>query len=113
YWDMIGNSGRFKYTLPHVLSDKPFDEFMAITQWIYDKTGQSHNISLKKLYEFFSQAIEALFPEKHALVISKLKEDYSASKLKSVFEGLNLYAVQHVEPVSKNKSLQRQQRHMS
>lgn len=113
YWDMIGNSGRFKYTLPHILLDKPFDNFMAITQWIYDKTGQSHNISLKKLYEFFAQAVQALFPEKHAFAISQLKEDYAASKLKSVFEGLNLYAAAQVTPASKNKALQRQQRHMN
>ncbi len=39
YWDMIGNSGRFKYALPHILSNKPFDDFMAITEWIFNKTG--------------------------------------------------------------------------
>ncbi len=36
YWDMIGNCGRFKYTLPHILTYKPFDDFMAITEWIFD-----------------------------------------------------------------------------
>ena len=113
YWDMIGNSGRFKYSLPHILSDKPFDDFMVITEWIFNKTGQSHNISLKKLFELISQAVEALFPEKHQLVISKIELDYDASKLKSLFNGLNLYAAVQAEPTSKNKSLQRQQRHMS
>ena len=113
YWDMIGNSGRFKYSLPHILSEKPFDDFMAITEWIFNKTGQIHKINLKKLYELISQSVEALFPEKHQLVISKIKLDYEASKLKSLFSGLNLYAAQQVELTSKNKSLQRQQRHMS
>ena len=113
YWDMIGNSGRFKYSLPHILSDKPFDEFMAITEWIFNKTGQIHKINLKKLFELISQAVEVLFPEKHQFVISKIELDYNASKLKSLFNGLNLYAVQHTESSSKNKSLQRQQRHMS
>ena len=113
YWDMIGNSGRFKYALPHILSDKPFDDFMAITEWIFNKTGQIHKINLKKLFELISQSVEALFPEKHQLVISKIELDYHASKLKSLFNGLNLYAVAQVESTSKNKSLQRQQRHMS
>jgi len=113
YWDMIGNSGRFKYSLPHMLSDKPFDDFMAITEWIFNKTGQIHKINLKKLYELMSQSVEALFPEKHQLVISKIEVDYKASKLKSLFSGLNLYAVEQTESTSKNKSLQRQQRHMS
>ncbi|MFT7007550.1 MAG: radical SAM superfamily enzyme YgiQ (UPF0313 family) [Colwellia sp.] len=112
YWDMIGNSGRFKYSLPHILSDKPFDDFMAITEWIFNKTGQIHKINLKKLFELLSQSVEALFPEKHQLVISKIELDYEASKLKSLFNGLNLYAVPQVETTSKNKSLKRQQRHM-
>jgi radical SAM superfamily enzyme YgiQ (UPF0313 family) len=112
YWDMIGNSGRFKYSLPHILSDKPFDDFMAITEWIFNKTGQIHKINLKKLFELLSQSVEALFPEKHQFVISKIEVDYEASKLKSLFNGLNFYAVPQVETTSKNKSLQRQQRHM-
>jgi radical SAM superfamily enzyme YgiQ (UPF0313 family) len=113
YWDMVGNSGRFKYSLPHILSDKPFDDFMAITEWIFNKTGQIHKINLKKLYELISQSVEALFPEKHQLVISKIELDYDASKLKSLFSGLKLYAIEDIEQTNKNKSLQRQQRHMS
>lgn len=113
YWDMIGNSGRFKYSLPLILSENPFDHFLAITEWIFNKTGQIHKINLKKLFELVSQSVEALFPEKHSLVISKIELDYNASKLKSVFSGLNLYSVQKPTPIIKNKSLQRQQRHMS
>ena len=113
YWDMIGNSGRFKYTLPHILSDEPFDDFMAITEWIFNKTGQIHKISLKKLFELVSQSVEALFPEKHALALSKIERDYNATQLKSLFSGLNLYSVAQVKQESKNKSLQRQQRHQS
>jgi radical SAM superfamily enzyme YgiQ (UPF0313 family) len=113
FWDMIGNSGRFKYALPLILSDKPFDEFMAITEWIFDKTGQTHQINLKKLYEWVSQAVEALFPDKHALFLAKLELDYVASKLKSRFSGLNLYAGEVIESTSQNSFVQRQQRHMA
>ncbi len=113
YWDMIGNSGRFKYALPHILSEEPFDDFMAITEWIFDKTGQIHKISLKKLFELLSQSVEALYPDIHQLVIEKLALDYEATKLKSVFNGLNLYAAQQTVSITKNKSLKRQQQHMS
>ncbi|MDG1752663.1 MAG: radical SAM protein [Thalassotalea sp.] len=113
YWDMIGNSGRFKYALPYILSDQPFDDFMAITEWIFNKTGQIHKINLKKLFELISQAVEALFPERHQVVIEKIEQDYEAAKLKSLFSGLNLYAVQRPKLTNKNRSLQRQQRHMS
>ena len=113
YWDMIGNSGRFKYTLPHILSDEPFDDFMAITEWIFNKTGQIHKINLKKLFELISQAVEALYPEKHALMIEKIEQDYEAAKLKSLFSSLNLYAAPKTTVAVKNKSLQRQKRHLS
>jgi hypothetical protein len=113
YCDMIGNSGRFKYSLPHILSDEPFDDFMAITEWIFNKTGQIHKISLKKLFELISQAVETLWPESHSVVIAKLEIDYNAAKLKSLFSGLNLYATEQAQPKAKNKSLKRQQQHMS
>jgi hypothetical protein len=110
---MIGNSGRFKYSLPSILSNEPFDDFMAITEWIFNKTGQIHKINLKKLFELISQSVEALFPEKHLLVIEKIELDYDAAKLKILFSSLNLYAVEKIETVTKNKSLKRQQQHMS
>mgnify|MGYP001200007953 CR=1 FL=1 len=113
YWDMIGNSGRFKYALPYMLSDEPFDDFMAITEWIFNKTGQIHNFNLKKLFELLSQAVEAVFPEKHQKVIEVIEQDFQAAKLKSLFSSLQLYATEQPQLVIKNKSLKRQQQHMS
>ena len=113
FWDMIGNSGRFTRSLPHILSDEPFDDFMAITEWIFNKTGQTHQINLKRLYELVAQSVEALLPEKHALFISKLALDHKVSKLKGHFSGLNLYAGKESESTSKNNPIQRQQRHMA
>jgi hypothetical protein len=86
---------------------------MAITEWIFNKTGQIHKINLKKLFELISQAVEALTPEKHQLVIEKIAVDYEAAKLKSLFSSLNLYAAPQVAQTIKNKSLKRQQQHMS
>ena len=113
FWDMIGNSGRFKYALPSILADNPFAHFMAITEWIYNKTGQNHNINLKKLFELLSQSVEVLFPHQHALFVENIERDYTASKLKSHFKTLNLYAVEEEAPRIKNKALKRQQQHMS
>ena len=113
YWDMIGNSGRFKYALPYMLSDEPFDDFMAITEWIFNKTGQIHNFNLKKLFELLSQAVEAVFPDKHQKVIEVIEQDFQAAKLKSLFSSLQLYATEQPQLVIKNKSLKRQQQHMS
>jgi hypothetical protein len=56
------------------MSDDPFDDFMAISVWLFNITGQIHKINLKKLFELISQAVEALYPEKHALMIEKLNK---------------------------------------
>ena len=112
YWDMIANSGRFKHTLPHILTDEPFNQFMALTDWIFDKTGQTHQINLKKLYELVSQAVQSLFPEVHSQVIKQLELDYNASKLKGRFDLLNLYDQQQTQTSSANSLASRQQRHM-
>lgn len=113
YWDLISNSGRFKHSLPTILADNPFDDFLAITNWLFEQTGQTHKINLKRLYELVSQAVEALFPEKHQAVISLIEQDYIASKLKSRFDTLNLYAGQKTQSNSQNNFAQRQQRHLS
>ena len=112
YWDMIGNSGRFKQTLAYLLTDNPFKDFMAITNWLFNETGQTHKINLKRLYELISQAVEALFPEKHKMALTKIELDYNGSQLKSVFNTLNLYAGQKKESNRSSKLLQRQKQHM-
>ena len=112
YWDMIGNSGRFKQTLAYLLTDNPFKDFMAITNWLFNETGQTHKINLKRLYELISQAVEALFPEKHKMALTKIELDYNGSQLKSVFNTLNLYAGQKKESNKSSKLLQRQKQHM-
>ena len=35
YWDMIANSGRFKSTLPLILGDSAFEEFMQLSDGLY------------------------------------------------------------------------------
>ncbi|TEW55545.1 DUF4080 domain-containing protein [Psychromonas sp. RZ22] len=112
YWDMIGNSGRFKHSLDTILAANPFDNFMAICNWLFEETGQTHKINLKRLYELLSQSVEALFPEIHQEVIAKIELDYAASRLKGVFNTLNLYAGEKKQSTRKGKLLQRQKQHM-
>lgn len=49
YWDLIANSGRFAHTLPLILRDTPFAQFMALSDWIYAKTDATHRIALERL----------------------------------------------------------------
>ncbi|HEY8102182.1 MAG TPA: DUF4080 domain-containing protein [Burkholderiaceae bacterium] len=49
YWDLVANSGRFAHTLPLILSATPFDNFMALSDWLYAKTDATHRIALERL----------------------------------------------------------------
>ena len=49
YWDLVANSGRFSSTLPKILSDSPFKNFLALSDWLYDKTDATHKIALDSL----------------------------------------------------------------
>lgn len=51
YWDLIGNSGRFRLSRPALLGDAPFARFMALSDWLYSETGKTHQIALDKLFE--------------------------------------------------------------
>ncbi|MGX5173227.1 DUF4080 domain-containing protein [Aliikangiella sp. IMCC44653] len=112
YWDMVGNSGRFKQTLAHLLGNRPFHDFLKITDWIFAKTGQTHQINLKKLYEYVAQAVAELFPERHHKVVTSLEVDYANSKLKGNFKGLTLVSDKVKTSDSQTKRSLRQQRHL-
>lgn len=49
YWDLVANSGRFANTLPLILGDAPFANFMAMSDWLYAKTDATHRIALERL----------------------------------------------------------------
>lgn len=50
YWDMIGNSGRFGYTLPLLLGEEPFARFWQLSAWVYAQGQQTHQIALPRLF---------------------------------------------------------------
>jgi hypothetical protein len=52
YWDLIANSGNFIETTPLVWRDRsPFESFLALSDWIFATTKQTHAIALQTLAE--------------------------------------------------------------
>ncbi|HEY8605755.1 MAG TPA: DUF4080 domain-containing protein [Noviherbaspirillum sp.] len=49
YWDLVANSGRFAHTLPVLLADAPFANFLALSDWLYRNTDATHRIALDRL----------------------------------------------------------------
>lgn len=112
YWDMIANSGRFSQSLPFLLNDVPFDNFLKLTDWLFETTGQTHKINLKRLYELVAQACQALFPEVHVALVEAMEADYLRSKLKGSFKRLKLSKIGFQQQSEQKKHSMRQQRHL-
>lgn len=113
YWDMIANSGRFSNSLPFLLADSPFENFLKLTDWLFNKTEQTHKINLKRLYELVAQASEDLFPDIYLSLVDSMRSDYLRSKLKGSFERLQVSKVnQDTSKIQSNKHSMRQQRHL-
>ncbi|MES2933751.1 MAG: DUF4080 domain-containing protein, partial [Pseudomonadota bacterium] len=58
YWDLVANSGRFANTLPLILGDAPFHNFMALSDWLYAKTDATHRIALDRLAGLITQWLQ-------------------------------------------------------
>ena len=55
YWDLIANSGRFTHSLPVLLGEDPFAQFMQLSDWLYATTKQTHKIALPRLYKLLHE----------------------------------------------------------
>ena len=84
YWDMIMNSGRFKHSRPLILADDPFGHFMQLSEWLYATTGQTHKISLGRLFELLHQGLIQVLYVNNDTAERALMKDFDASGLKGV-----------------------------
>lgn len=82
FWDLIANSGRFQLTLPALLEGAPFERFMQISQAIFKASGQTHKISLLRLFDYlYDVCADIYLPE--AQLCDLLEQDFIRSGLKS------------------------------
>jgi hypothetical protein len=58
YWDLVANSGRFANTTRELLGVRPFENFMAFSDWIYTKTDATHRIALDRLAKLVTEWLQ-------------------------------------------------------
>ncbi len=52
YWDLIGNSGNFVESSKLIWGEEsPFGNFLTLSDWMYQRAGQTHALALSKLVE--------------------------------------------------------------
>lgn len=84
YWDLVANSGRFRVILDRVLGEAPFERFMRLSDWLHQTTGQTHKISLQRLFDLLYQALIEEFAMDKDTVRGLLREDYARSGQKGL-----------------------------
>ena len=83
YWDLIANSGRFRHTLPLMMRDNPFTQFMAFSDWLYDISQQTHRIALDRLFAYVHAWLQQQALVTAAEYDAAIAADYAASGLKT------------------------------
>lgn len=92
YWDLVANSGRFASTLPLLLQQAPFHNFMMFTDWLYATTGKTHQFALERLFEFVQRYLN--LTQDIVVVEEAIAHDKERAQIKT-----------------RSAKLQRQQRH--
>lgn len=108
YWDMIINSGRFSNTKNIIFAEQPFQRFMALSEWLFATTDQTHKISLKRLFELLFDGLCNQLDCNEADTSQSLLKDFQASSLKGA-PSFQLNTANNNQP--KLKAANRQKRH--
>jgi radical SAM superfamily enzyme YgiQ (UPF0313 family) len=112
YWDLVANSGRFTRTLPLLLDDAPFANFLACADALYAAAGRTHAIANERLCEHLHAHLLARGAVP-AAATEALAADYLASGARGKL------AFVDIEPMLRERRAaatgaapQRQQRHL-
>lgn len=109
FWDMIGNSGRFRETLPAILGDNPFHRFLQLSDTIYVLVDSTWKISLKRIFELVYTVLSEHMGAKADIVKESLKIDYHRSGQKGQLE----FNSQALNPIDRGGvANKRQQQHL-
>ncbi len=107
YWDLIANAGRFPASLPLILGNRPFTRFLLLSDWLYQQTGQTHQIHLPRLFNLLYRGMCELPDIEPADIAKALESDFAHNGQK----GLPLFNHSNSEEKNSNNGKRRQQRH--
>ena len=79
FWDMIGNSGRFINTLPLILGEQPFANFLQLSDHLYRLAGSSWKISLRRQFMLLFEVLTRHQGREPAQARALLEADFARS----------------------------------
>ena len=84
YWDLIANSGRFPQSLPLLLGDSPFKNFMTYSDWLYAITRKTHQIALDQLFGLVYKGMTECLSLPQSAVYAVVEHDFNVSGSKAI-----------------------------
>ena len=96
FWDMIANSGRFRHTLPLILEQQPFDNFLELSDGLYRRAGSTWKISLRRLFTLLFEVLSEHMNREAGQLGALLEADFQLSGQKGRLE----FGVPRLEVVS-------------
>ena len=112
YWDIIANSGRFKHSKSLLLGDKPFENFLNLTNWLHAETDQTHKIALPRLFSLLFKFITTVLKLNEQETVKFLLRDYEESGIKGQAKFMLQTDDKIIKPF-KRRSESRQKRHQT
>ncbi len=81
FWDLVGNSGRFIETAPHIWAGapSPFEAFLGFSDWLFAKAGRHHSIPMSALAGFLFEYLTGERGQPEAEVTNGLARDFMRS----------------------------------
>jgi hypothetical protein len=79
YWELVGNSGRFQRALPLLVGENPFERFLRFSDWLYARTGKTHEFALERLHQFLFDFLTGELGVEPTAAGGILLADYQAS----------------------------------
>lgn len=76
FWDMIGNSGRFPNSKKIIFADAPFDNFIRLSDKLYQTEGSSWKISLRRLFKLLYPLLIEVLNLEQDTVFAALEKDF-------------------------------------
>jgi radical SAM superfamily enzyme YgiQ (UPF0313 family) len=113
YWDLVANSGSFVTALRLLLGDRPFERFMALNDWLFEKSGgRTHAIALHTLAELLFEHLTESRGVDRTVVADAIVADFNRTQRDAPAAILKLATIRpDLRPRRERVSPSRQARH--
>lgn len=84
YWDLVGNSGRFRQSKVLLLGSDPFGRFLDFSDWLHATLGQTHQIAQDRLFDRVFQWLSGEAGVDRETAHAALAADLHASGIRNI-----------------------------